>query len=179
MKCPCCGHDNLPGVDACERCQSSLTREGLPCAGTPVERSLMREAVACLEPAPALAVEAGTALESALALMREHASGCVLVTRAGKLAGILTERDLLNKCALEALAGCTVDAVMTANPETANRDSPLAWVLQRMVVADLRYLPLVDAAGVATGVLSSRDVIAYIAGRFDPRGAGEDGHPAV
>jgi CBS-domain-containing membrane protein len=32
-----------------------------------------------------------------------------------------------------------------------------------MIVSDLRYLPLVDKSGRPNGIVSSRDIIAYIA----------------
>jgi len=166
MICPNCGYENLPGADQCEQCLSSLTRDDVPQADSAVERSLMEDPVACLQPIRPLTVETHTSLADALELMRNHRIGCLLVTaKEGSLAGILTERDLLQKVALEAprLKQCTVEDFMSAAPETSKPDYPLGYALQRMIVSDLRYLPLVDDSGRPNGIVSSRDIIAYIA----------------
>lgn len=166
MKCPNCGYENLPGADQCEQCLSSLTRDDVPQAVSAVERSLMEDPVACLQPIRPLTVDTHTTLAAALALMRNHHIGCVLVTDKGaSLVGILTERDLLQKVALEmpSLEHSTVEDFMSAAPETSKPDHPLGYAIQRMIVSDLRYLPLVDDTGRPNGIVSSRDVIAYIA----------------
>ena len=166
MKCPLCGYDNLPGADQCEQCLSSLTQDDIPQADTGVERSLMEDPVACLQPIRPLTVDTHRSLADALELMRNHQIGCLLITaEQGTLAGILTERDLLQKVALEAppLEQCKVEDFMSAAPETSKPDHPLGYALQRMIVSDLRYLPLVDDSGRPNGIVSSRDIIAYIA----------------
>ena len=166
MICPNCGYENLPGADQCEQCLSSLTRDDVPQAESGVERSLMEDPVACLLPIRPLTVETHTSLAEALELMRNHRIGCLLVTaKQGSLAGILTERDLLQKVALEApdLEQCRVEDFMSGAPETSKPYHPLGYAIQRMIVSDLRYLPLVDNSGRPNGIVSSRDIIAYIA----------------
>ncbi len=166
MICPNCGYENLPGADQCEQCLSSLTRDDVPQAESGVERSLLEDPVACLLPIRPLTVETHTSLAEALELMRNHRIGCLLVTvKQGSLAGILTERDLLQKVALEApdLEQCRVEDFMSGSPETSKPDHPLGYAIRRMVVSDIRYLPLVDNSGRPNGIVSSRDIIAYIA----------------
>lgn len=169
MKCPCCDYENLPGADACENCGTSMTRDDVPQAGTEVERSLMEDPVRCLHPIRPLTVDAITLLSEAIALMRNHRIGCVLATGSdGSLAGILTERDLLQKVAARNLdlEQCVVQDYMTEVPETSKPGHPLGYAIQRMIVSDLRYLPLVDASGRPVGIASSRDIIDYIATKF-------------
>ena len=169
MKCPSCGYENLPGADACENCGTSLTREDVPQAGTEVERSLMEDPVECLQPIRPLTVDLQTSLTEAIELMRNHHIGCVLVTAVGgSLVGILTERDLLQKVAGHGLDldQCAVQDFMTEVPETSRVDHPLGHAIQRMIVSDLRYLPLVDEAGRPVAIASSRDIIDYIATKF-------------
>ena len=50
---------------------------------------------------------------------------------------------------------------MTRDPEVVREDQLLASALQRMMVGDLRHLPIVDEEGRPKKVLSSRDVINY------------------
>jgi CBS domain-containing protein len=169
MKCPSCGYANLPGADSCENCLTSLSQVDVPQPLDAVERSLMEEPVACLQPLRPLTLEPHTHLDEAVRFMRDHGIGCVLVTdAAGKLTGILTERDLLQKVAGKGcdLARMQVADCMTAAPEWSKPGYPLGYALQRMIVSDIRYLPLVDDDGKPVGVVSSRDVIAYMANRF-------------
>ena len=169
MKCPSCGYENLPGADDCENCGNSLTRDDVPQAGTEVERSLMEDPVECLNPIRPLTVELSTSLTETIQLMRNHHIGCVLVTAAdGSLAGILTERDLLQKVAGHGLDldQRVVQDFMTEVPETSRADHPLGYAMQRMIVYDLRYLPLVNESGKPTGIASSRDIIEYMAKKF-------------
>jgi CBS domain-containing protein len=169
MKCPACGYDNLPGADACENCGTSLTQEDVPQAGTEIERSLMEDPVACLQPIRPLTVDRQTTLAEAIQLMRNHGIGCVLITGDdGRLSGILTERDLLQKVAGQGLdlGECRVGDFMSPAPESSKPDHPLAYGLQRMIISDIRYLPIVDDGDRPAGIVSSRDVIAYMAKQF-------------
>ena len=169
MKCPACGYENLPGTDACENCGTSLTREDVPQAGTEVERSLMEDPVECLQPISPLRVDLQTSLQEAIQMMRNHGIGCVLITGdGGKLTGILTERDLLQKVAGKGLdlAQSNVGDFMSQAPESSKPDHPLGYALQRMVISDIRYLPIVDNSDRPAGIVSSRDIIAYMAKQF-------------
>jgi CBS domain-containing protein len=167
MLCPSCGHDNLPGADECTQCQTSLTQDDIPSAviRNRIELSFNRDKVETLGPAAAVSVAEDTQLDEAVETMRTRKIGCLLVTdRRGKLSGILTERDLVNKVAgaVSDLAAHTVQEFMTPRPETVRGDQLLASALQRMMVSDLRYLPLVDDRGRPKQVLSSRDIINYL-----------------
>jgi CBS domain-containing protein len=169
MKCPCCGHQNLPGADACEQCQTSLTQEDVRQKQTDIEYSLMQEQIRSLQSDQPLTVARGTTLQRAIQIMRGKRIGCVVVTDdAGKLVGILTERDLLQKVAGQNLehSQCMVEDFMSPAPESSKAEHPLAYALHRMIISDIRYLPLVDENDRPEGIISSRDVIAYINKRF-------------
>lgn len=169
MKCPCCGHENLPGADACEKCQTSLTQEDVRQKQTDIETSLMQEQISSLQPDKPLTVERGTTLKQAIQIMRERRIGCVVVIDdASKLAGILTERDLLQKVAGQNLehSQCMVEDFMSPAPESSKAEHPLAYALHRMIISDIRYLPIVDENDRPEGIISSRDVIAYINNRY-------------
>ena len=169
MKCPACGNDNLPGADVCENCGTSLTRDDVPQAGSEIERSLMEDPVKCLQPIRPLTVDFQTTLLDAIQLMRNHGIGCVLITSDdGKLTGILTERDLLQKVAGQGLdlGQCMVGDFMSQAPESSKPEHPLGFALQRMIISDIRYLPIVDDSDRPAGIVSSRDVIAYMAKQF-------------
>ncbi len=168
MLCTSCGHDNLPGADHCEKCRTSLMHEDVPLARieSAIEHSLSKDKVQALNPVEAFSVPEDTALDVAVQTMRARKIGCLLVTdRAGRLCGILTERDLLYKVAgkVEDLSALRVSQYMTRDPEVIRGDQLLASALQRMMVGDLRHLPLVDSEGRPDKILSSRDIINYLA----------------
>ena len=61
------------------------------------------------------------------------------------------------------LAAQPVSHFMTHDPEVIRGDQLLASALQRMMVGDLRHLPLVDTEGSPHHILRSRDIINYLA----------------
>jgi CBS domain-containing protein len=166
--CPSCGFDNIPGADTCEQCMTSLTHEDIPPeeARDAVEKSLLGDTVAELRRARPVTIGTGESLKKVVATMRDARVGCLLVTATdGALVGIITERDLLTKVAgrIEDLSAHAVSEFMTAQPETLEEHRSLGYALHRMMVGDLRHLPLVDEAGVPVGIISSRDIVGRIA----------------
>ncbi|HUI27813.1 MAG TPA: CBS domain-containing protein [Candidatus Kryptonia bacterium] len=109
-----------------------------------------------------------TTVRRAIAAMNASNVGCVLVERHGKLAGILTERDVLTKVAISGidLDQTQVSSIMTSAPETLSLDDRIAYALNKMVVGGFRHLPLVDAAQRPVGVISMRNVVEYIVDLF-------------
>jgi CBS domain-containing protein len=166
MRCPSCGHDNLPGADNCEECRTNLMHEDVPLARiqSVIEKSLSEDRVETLNPVEAVSVPEDTSLDAAVRIMRKKKIGCLLVTDSdGGLCGIFTERDALNKVVgeVEDLAAQPVSRYMTRDPEVVREDQLLASALQRMMVGDLRHLPIVDEQNHPKKILSSRDVIDY------------------
>jgi len=166
MKCPSCGYHNLPGADCCEQCDTNLMHEDLPLdqIRSAIEKSLGEDRVGSLNPVEAVSVPEDTPLDAAIQTMRNRMFGCVLVTDPdGRLCGIFTERDVLYKLAgkVDDLAARPVSQYMTPNPEVVQEGQLIASALQRMMVGDLRHLPIVDEQGRPTKILSSRDVIGY------------------
>jgi CBS domain-containing protein len=140
-----------------------------------IEKSLSEDRIETLNPVEAFSVPEDTSLDAAIGTMRKKKIGCLLVTDPdGKLCGIFTERDLLYKVAgkVEDLTAQPVSRYMTPNPEVIREDQLLASALQRMMVGDLRHLPIVDEQSRPKKILSSRDVIDYgvtlVAGILDP-----------
>ena len=81
--------------------------------------------------------------------------------------GIFTQRDILNRTALEAPDPATpIRELMTSDPFTLRPDQKLADAIHAMTVHGYRNVPLVDGSGRWQGLLASRDVLRYIAAHF-------------
>jgi CBS domain-containing protein len=99
--------------------------------------------------------------------MNERHTGCVLVQKDGKLAGIFTERDLLRRVVFrDGNRSWKVDAVMTRDPETLRPSASVAFALNKMSVDGYRHIPIVDDEGKAVGVLSIKDIVNFVVDFF-------------
>ena len=125
----------------------------------------IHEPLRLLNPRSPLSVAPSATLREAVAIMREHHVGCVLVVEGERLAGILTERDLLLKMEHADLGG-PVSRLMTPDPETLQIDDPIVWALNRMSVGGYRHVPLVDRNDRPVGILSVKDIVHYIVALF-------------
>jgi CBS domain-containing protein len=114
-----------------------------------------------------ITVARGTSLRAAIGKMQERRGECVLVSDDGRLAGILTERDVLMR-----VLGRDVDLerpvedVMTPQPATLPADATVRDALQAMDRGGYRNLPLVDDHGKLVGLIRQQDVIEYVAEAF-------------
>jgi CBS domain-containing protein len=164
MICPTCGHDNVPGSEECSHCYCDLTQLDRPMASNRVERSLMEDPVAVLQPREPFTLPADATVHEAMQIMLSLDVGAVLVTDThGKLVGILSERDLLTKVAgvQESYTELPVQQVMTPRPETVSTKDTLAFALHKMDVGGYRHMPVVRE-GLPVGVISVRDIMRHI-----------------
>jgi CBS domain-containing protein len=130
-----------------------------------LDARMLREPIRLLNPRSPLAVAPSATLRDAVAIMREHHVGCVLVVEHGRLVGILTERDLLLKMERADLDE-PVTRLMTRDPETLEPSDPIVWALNRMSVGGYRHVPLVDHDGHPVGIVSVKDVVHYLVALF-------------
>lgn len=97
--------------------------------------------------------------------MAREAVDCVLVVEAGKLVGVFTSRDFLNRVAAEGKlpAETPLADVMTVEPEALHRHDNVTYAINRMATRNIRNLPVVDDDGRPVGLLRVWDVIAHLA----------------
>lgn len=90
-----------------------------------------------------------------------------MVCDGDRVVGIYTQRDVLNRTALEELdPGTPVSEVMSERPVTVGFDSDLGDAIEAMVEGVYRHIPVVDDDGNQVGLLSSRVILRYIADHF-------------
>lgn len=118
---------------------------------------------------PPITVEPSTFLLDAALTLRASAIRHLPVVSNGKLAGLLTDRDI-QRCAPSRLipideegynavfAGTTVNSVMTRDPMTVSPDATLATAIELMQQSRLGCLPVVED-GNLVGILTRSDLV--------------------
>jgi len=102
-----------------------------------------------------------TVLEAARFMM-EHNVGALPVLRDGQLAGIVSERDIMNRVvAVGRTPGTTeIAEVMTANPRAVDAEESIEECLFIMREFGFRHLPIVEGASKQLkGMVSLRDIL--------------------
>src|SRR5438552_3055818 len=149
MLCPSCQHDNIEGADRCEECMTSLFNLDVPRAGREsLERSVMEDDIRQLEQ-EFLGVAPDTSALEVIKKMKEAGLGCALVMDEGKLVGIFTERDLLNKLTGSGASApsTAVKDLMSVNPDTLRETDSVATALNKMSMGRYRHIPVKQADG--------------------------------
>jgi len=108
-------------------------------------------------------IEPTATLAAAAKLLAERRIGAALVLGVeGRLAGILSERDIVRALAERGAAGLDerVDQVMTRKVFTCAESDTVAQVMEQMTAGKFRHVPVVDQ-GRLTGIISIGDVVKY------------------
>jgi CBS domain-containing protein len=166
--CPFCGYENIPGEDFCEECGASLWSLHLPEPATEVERGLLRDRIAILQPRAPIVVEPEMPVLHAVRIMLDHKIGCVLVVKDARLLGIFSERDALLRLGDDPREwkDRPVSDFMTPNPQTLDMSAKVAFALQRMDQGGYRHVPIVDEQQRPIGIISVRDILRYLTERL-------------
>ncbi len=115
-------------------------------------------------------VDASATLTAAAAHMSGHMVGAALVFDGERLAGILTERDVLRAVAEGRVEGTTAGDLMTRHPETVEPSDSTSTAATLMIHGGFRHLPVVQGERVV-GIVSIRDLMRVVLDDEAPRGA--------
>lgn len=130
---------------------------------------LETERVGRVDYRPPVWVALTATVAEAISLMRRRSVGCVLVVDRGRLAGIVTERDVLHKV-LSRGGGVAprdpVTRVMTADPVVVRSRDPLGLLFRRMYEGGFRHLPVLDDNDGLLGTISIKRVVRFLADQF-------------
>ena len=104
-----------------------------------------------------------TSVYDALVLMADKNIGALVVLEAGKLKGIISERDYARKVVLHGKASrdTPVREIMTAAVVTIRPDQTIQHCMALMTDKHIRHLPVIDGERVA-GIVSIGDVVKSI-----------------
>jgi CBS domain-containing protein len=95
--------------------------------------------------------------------MSKNRTGACVIIDDGRLRGLFTERDLMNKVVAKGMDPATVKVIEVATTKliTATADMAEAQALRTMVEKHIRHLPIVDDKGVFVGMLSLRKLLQH------------------
>ena len=116
-----------------------------------------------------LTIEPDAALAEAARRMASRGVGAVVVLAGDRLAGILTERDILKAVARGLREDARVSDWMTRHPETVESSESTDHAAALMIHGGFRHLPVVDE-GTVVGILSIRDLMRVALEDKAPRG---------
>ena len=119
---------------------------------------------------------ANTTVRAAAITMARHKIGAILVVDdQGRLAGLFTERDVLNRVVAQGLDpdSTQLSTVMTAELQTASPDKPLAHALHMMFEGGFRHVPVVED-GRPVGMVSARNALGLEIQQFEKELADRD-----
>jgi CBS domain-containing protein len=132
-----------------------------------LERKISDQSVDVLKPKKPVTIETTASVREAISTLVGNKIGCLLVSDNGQLAGVFTERDLLNKGSSDADGlDRSVSELMTPSPVTIKIEDSIAYALHLMDLGGYRHLPIVGDDGVATGIISVRDIQRYLCAQF-------------
>jgi CBS domain-containing protein len=135
-----------------------------PTFGDPVERALHNEPIASIQAQPMTCVEADTSVRETMKLMVGQQIACVLIKDNGRLVGVFSDRDVLDKVSLEydQVIDGPVQNVMSDHPVYVHEDDCAAKVLSVMAVSGYRHVPVVNAKHEPIGIVSPQRLAKFI-----------------
>ena len=133
-------------------------------ADMPIYRELAQQPLRSIALEPPLSVTADTSLQAVVDTMRSSDTDYVLVTKDEALAGIFTEHDLLTRAANpNGLPDAPVGEFMSPDPTVLDTSRPISDALDAMAQGHYRHLPISDGERGCVGVLTSYDVLHFLA----------------
>lgn len=111
-----------------------------------------------------ITIKPGETVSTLLALLAEHRIGAVVVSTDGTTVdGIVSERDVvlhLHSTGTSVLDG-PVSQIMTSDVTTGSADDDVADLAGTMTEERVRHVPIVDADGRLTAIVSIGDIVKH------------------
>lgn len=151
-----------------EEFQDPLEDYSEPHFDDPLEQKLHNDTVSQIQSAPFTAVPSDQSVAEVMAKMTGDDIACVLVEENGKLVGLFSDRDVLDKVALdfENMKSRPVRDVMTREPVYVQESDSAAATLTVVAVSGYRHIPVLNADEQIVGIISPRRIAEYLTASF-------------
>lgn len=129
--------------------------------------ALFREKVGDLYTPHPVTVAADMAVRDVISLMQRHQIGAVLLESRGRLAGIFSERDLVNRyLGLDIDPKTPVNTLVSGTEVAVQPTDDLSLAIEVMAQHKLRHLPVCNDDYEIMGILSVRNIIDCLAQHY-------------
>ena len=130
----------------------------------PIYRELAQHPLRSIALEPPLSVAVDTTVPAVVATMHRSDTDYVLVMDGDGLAGIFTEHDLLTRAAdPDGVPDAPVREFMTPDPTVLDAALPISEAFDTMAEGHYRHLPISDGERGCVGVLTSYNVLHFLA----------------
>lgn len=129
-----------------------------------LEKALAEETVSTIQFRPMATATPDTPVREALEELVKLNVSCLLIEERGELVGVFSDRDVLDRVALEfeQLKDRPVREVMTENPVFVYESDSSAAALSVMAVSGFRHVPVTDIHRKVLGIISPQRVTAFL-----------------
>ena len=130
-----------------------------------LENNFLHKSIGYATPASPLTIDESLSIKEAVTAMKtKNSSYCLVVGLDGKLVGIVSETDLIQKVILEDIdVQERVANIMIRSPKTAAVNATVSSVLNLMANGGYRHVPLVDKDNIPVGMISVKNIVTFIA----------------
>ncbi len=121
---------------------------------------------------PAVTLERSATVRDAVKAMQQAQMSCVLVVDQGRLAGIVTERDVVTRVVAQEIDidYVQLQEVMHPHPDFLGMEDEIVYALHQMSLGEYRPLPVVDDQQRPIALVSMQDIIGYLHALFPQEG---------
>jgi CBS domain-containing protein len=109
-------------------------------------------------------VSGSAAVSEAARLMAHRHVGAVIVTEGGRVAGILTDRDIVRAqlAHVATLTNVSVGEAMTRDPLVLLEQEPIDSAIAHLRARGVRRAPVVRQDGTPAGLISADDILVHL-----------------
>ena len=144
--------------------QDPLKDYSPPTYADPLEQGLAEDEVSVLQTQPCETIAANATIREAVERLASIHHACLLVEQDGRLVGMFTDRDLLDRVALEYadIQDNPVSSVMTRDPVSVHDNDSVSAALSVMAVSGYRHVPVLNLEKQLVGIVTPRRVTEYL-----------------
>jgi CBS domain-containing protein len=155
--------DAARGVEP-EEFRDPLQNYDPKCYKDPLEKALAEETLAAIQCTPVVSIAPDAPVRAAVKTLAGMQVACLLVERDGRLVGVFSDRDVLDRVALEYenVKDRPVGEFMTADPVYAYESDSAAAALSIMAVSGFRHVPVTNFDQKIVGIVSPQRVTEFL-----------------